>query len=168
MKKKAEENEDIIFDDGESIGSYSNDGVTFKEIVLQHLRQITRFSSVEFRGGYTQQKAVNTGGITNVVETYIPDTLEVYSNAVECFADMLCPYFDTTMTAAGKSCTAEIKKSYDSEFKTKEEKRTAEAKETTERYVHRINKRNANKKLFRALCCFLHRKKYLDVGSIED
>ena len=168
MKKKAEKKEDIIFDDGESIGSYSNDGVTFKEIVLQHLRQITRFSSVEFRGGYTQQKVVNTGGITNVAQTYIPDTREVYSNAVECFADMLCPYFDTTMTAAEKSCTTEIKKSFDSEFKQPKEKRAAEAVETVNRDIHRVNKRNANKKLFRALCCFLYRKKYLDVGTLED
>ena len=168
MKKKAEENEDISFDDGETIGSYSNDGVTFKEIVLQHLRQISRFASVEFRGGYTQEKIINTGAITNKMDIYIPDTREIYSNAIECFADMLCPYFDSKMKDAEKSCTATIKKSFDALFKNSDSKKLSQIIETNKRGIHRVERRQANRKLFRALCCFLHRKKYLDVGSIED
>lgn len=77
------------FEDAESY-SFNNlkDKITFRDIILQHLRRISQFASVEFRGGYWEIKEtpISTGGFSATItnKIYIPDTREVYSNAVEC------------------------------------------------------------------------------------
>lgn len=169
---------DTQFEDAENYSmNFGKDKLQFKDIIFQHLHKISQFASVEFRGGYWEEKAVSVGGgqtITNRI--YVPDTREVYSNAVECFADMLYPHFDKKMKEAEEKAQEDIDKAFKDNSVVVEETRTDETPEEAKRYFKDVQQRRSyrdmkldiNRKLFRELCCFLYRKKYLELGSIED
>lgn len=135
------------FEDAESYNSYfGKERLTFKDIILQHLKRISQLSSVEFRGGYFAKKLIPMpSGVTLTSEEYVPDTREIYRNAVDVLADMLAPYFDKTMRES------------EEKFQ-KEEKSQKDKNELLK----------IKRKLFRELCCFLFRKKYLELGTLED
>jgi hypothetical protein len=142
------------------------------------LKKISQFASVEFRGGYWEERTVYSGSVSNTIRTYIPDTREVYSNAVECLADMLFPYFDKEMLREEEKCKKAIEQAFndnsvlvepDREDETEaEEKVYSNFKHTSNKISYRSETRSINRRLFRALCSFLYRKKYLELGSIED
>lgn len=168
-------NQQAQFEDAESYNlNYMKDKITFRDIILQHLRKITMYSSVEFRGGYWDEKSVITGSVTNVLRTYIPDTREVYSGSVECLADMLFPYFDDEMREAEEKAKKALKEAFNDKSVVVEIEREGETKEertfksVPDKLSFRTIKRSINRNLFRALCSFLFRKKYLELGSIED
>lgn len=166
------------FEDAESFSmNYGKDQLTFRDIILQHLRKIAQFSSVEFRGGYWDYRAIHSNYQTNIVKTYIPDSREVYSNAVEALADLLYPYFDAEMHKEEKVCKDSLHKAF---VRTTDSK-VAEKKDDSDESVtirvfksegnklsYRESRRKIYRKLFRALCSFLYRKKYLELGTIED
>jgi len=168
------------FEDAESFGfNYLKDKISFRDICLQHLKKISQFASVEFRGGYWEEKPDPRPNSNMNINIYIPDTREIYYNAIECFADMLCPYFDKEMKEAEETSINENKKAYDDNTiikeKVREDKNSEEAKkyerefkDQWNRVSYRSERVKINRKLFRALCCFLYRKKYLELGSIED
>ena len=140
------------FEDAENTSfNYMKDKISFRDIILQHLKKISQLSSVEFRGGYWETTPIILQGASTYTKKYVPDSREMYSNAVECFADMLCPYFDKEMKKAEEEAEEELK-----------------GLENSSKEEHSHKKRKINKKLFRALCSFLFRKKYLELGSIED
>ncbi len=142
------------FEDAESYSSnFMKDKVTFRDLILQHLKRISQLASVEFHGGYWNDKMVSVGGGSTMVKIYVPDSREVYSNAVECFADMLFPYFDKEIIEQEEKCVTAIEESKE---------------KSKDRITLSKAKRESNRILFRALCSFLFRKKYLELGSIED
>jgi hypothetical protein len=170
---------DEQFEDADSYNlNYMKDKITFRDIILQHLKKISQFASVEFRGGYWEERTVHSGSVSDTIRTYIPDTREVYSNAVECLADMLYPYFDKEMLQEEEKCNKAIKQAFndnsvlvepDREDETEaEEKAYRKFKHISNKLSYRSEKRIINRRLFRALCSFLYRKKYLELGSIED
>ncbi|MBA7493882.1 hypothetical protein ES702_04447 [subsurface metagenome] len=62
--------------------------ITFREIILQHLKDILKISQSEFsKGGYT---LVKRDGTTE----YIPDARECYIQSIENFSYVLIPFFD--------------------------------------------------------------------------
>lgn len=159
------------FEDGEGF-SYNpdKDRMTFRDIILQHLKKITTLASVEMMGGYWQIKetplVLGNASTTVTSKIYIPDTRECYSNAIEVFSDMLLPYFDKEMKKAEEESSKELEEAYNNT--------------TIEQSGHRIFKKSSdqtefrdqrvliNRQLFRALCCFLYRKKYLELGTLEN
>lgn len=168
------------FEDAESYSlNYMKDKITFRDIILTHLRKISQFASVEFRGGYWEIKPDPKPNSNIDYKIYIPDTREVYSNAVECLADMLAPYFDKEMKQAEEIAIKEDKKAYEDNTIIKQSERNdrtpKEAREDDrsfkdiwKRVDYRTERAKINRKLFRALCKFLYRKKYLELGSIQD
>lgn len=165
-----------VFVDAESYGGESKEDFNFRFIILTHLKRISEFSSVEFRGGYWNIKrtpVVQGGGGTTIInETYVPDSREVYSNAVECFADMLYPHFDEEMRAEEAKIMQVIEEAQKA-YKDKQRK-YSDKNELTQsvldelRVDYRHSRLKANRLLFRALCAFLYRKKYLELGTLED
>jgi hypothetical protein len=169
--------EETQFEDAETYNpNFMKDKITFRDIVLQHLRKISQFASVEFRGGYWEEKEVPLGNMQTLTQrTYIPDTREVYSNAVECLADLIAPYFDAEMRKAEAKAEKDIDRALtdntieveaDREDETPEEAR--HFKTLDDKISFRSERRRILRGLFRALCCFLYRNKYLELGSIED
>jgi len=163
------------FEDGESYSYNKSEGLSFREIILQHLKLISRNYSVELRGGYWEEKPNPIPNSNEVIRIYVPDTREVYSNSVEALADMLLPYFDEEMKKSEAECIKLLKQYYEtctSEKTANTEKEFTKAKRSFKTIEDKMSYRSLRvkvcRKLFRALCCFLHRKRYLEVGSLED
>jgi|TARA_R100000501_G_C2626860_1_gene120650 hypothetical protein len=68
--------------------------LSFKEIVLQHLKKILELSTNEFRGGFYNTIYDSRGGYT---KQYIGDSRKVYVQSVESLSMILIPYFDKKM-----------------------------------------------------------------------
>lgn len=183
--------DDVEFEDADSYSyNYNKDKLTFKDIILQHLKKISQFASCEFLGGYWQERTKLMGGLGVTEKFYIPDTREVYYNSIEAFADMLAPYFDKRMNEAEEKYERGQREVYEEcilIWGKKEKHDLLEQKDDDERqkYVdkmkkhmvfdnekHKLGFRNLKvklaRKLFRELCSFLYRKKYLELGAIED
>lgn len=172
--------DDVKFEDADGYSyNYLKDKVTFRDIILQHLKRITTLASVEFRGGFWNQQPVKIGGAYTTVDTYVPDSREVYSNAVECLGDMLCPYYDEEMLqaegeladeleAAFKDETVVIEPETETEDDNQNKKQRRRFDKISDRVSYRGRRRIISQKLFRELCRFLYRKKYLELGTIED
>ena len=166
------------FEDADSYSfGYDKDRLQFKDIILQHLKKISLLASVEFRGGFWQETPHPNPNMNGYIRTYIPDSRECYSNSVECFADMLFPYFDNEMKKVEEQCTKGLEEAHKKHTTLKEQDpyRDDETKEEERRWKKdnsKVSYRSARIKicrsLFRGLCSFLFRKKYLEVGSIED
>ena len=145
--------EDSFIDGESSFGSSNSELLSFKSILMRHLERITRLSSVEFKGGYSQKRTIPVAGTLMQQDTYIADTRECYINAVENLADLLYPQFDAKMKEDEEKYIAEI-----------EEK--SESIENDDLFKN--EKRKIIRKMFRSLSEFLFREKYLEIGSYED
>lgn len=178
------------FEDAESYSfNYLKDRLSFRDLILLHVKKIAQLACVEFRGGYWEVREIpvvkGNAGYTLKNTVYIPDTRECYSNAVECLADMLAPYFDKEMSEAEKKTEKNLEEAHKSNTvyvePTKSDQNENESEQTEyEQEGYRAFKDNhdkiqyrdvrvqINRRLFRALCCFLYRKKYLELGSLED
>ena len=67
--------------------------LSFREIVLSHLKKILELSTNEFRGGWN--KPILHGN--RVDYEYISDTRKCYTQAVDSLSDVLLPHFDNAM-----------------------------------------------------------------------
>lgn len=170
------EEEQTKFIDAETYTGQGQEKLTFRDIVLSHLKKIGTLASVEFRGGYWDEKAIHTSSVTNIIRTYIPDTREVYSNSIDYLHDLLYPHFDKKMLEASKKAEEEDSIAFEEmtheatrEDETpEEEKKYRKFSNVKERVAYRDMRVKINRKLFRELCCFLERKKYLKSESFED
>jgi hypothetical protein len=168
------------FEDAESYSyNFSKEKLSFKDIVLLHLKKIGDYASVEFRGGFWQPKIINVGQGQKITDHfYVPDSREIYSNAVEYFADILFPYFDQEMKEAFDKAENELNEAFNDHTIEKEQTREEETHNEAKKHrvfggdTFKVSYRNIrveiNRRLFRALCCFLYRKKYLELGTIQD
>lgn len=173
---------ETAFDDGDGFGAFNSTGLSFKEIVMNHLRKISILSCVEFRGGFYEHKEANIPGAPGF-DVYVEDTRAQYINAVNVFSDMLFAHFDTDMIKIYNDLETSRKKTYKDIFETGfyftkqlgAKNKTIEDLEK-ENFVNSNIKRNCwiieklknSRVLFRSLCVFLKRNSYLELGSVED
>jgi hypothetical protein len=173
--------ENVKFIDAESYQGKGEEKLTFRMIVLEHLKKIGTYASVEFRGGYWEDRSfvVAGGGAVNTFRTYVPDTRETYSNSVEYLYDLLYPHFDDEMKKAGDKAKKKIDEAYkdntiivekEREDKTREEEKEYDRvfRNLKNRQSFRFFRREINRELFRDLSCFLHRQKYMEGKSFID
>lgn len=174
--------DEIQFLDADS-RTVGKEKITFREIVLNHLKRILTFASVEFRGGFWEYRSHPDPQRNDPLKTYIHDTREIYSNAIEGLYDVLFPHFDKKMKDEGKELVKELETAYrdntsiveaDREDKTPEEGEEVEKQEkrtfgnVDNRRSYRKQRLNINRKLFRALCCFLKRIDYFKGKSLDE
>jgi len=173
------ENEDQFVDAESYSMNFNKDQLSFKFIVLQHLQRIGQYASVEFRGGFWEEKPHPNIQVNSTIQVYVPDTREVYSNAVEYLADILYPYFDKDMKKSEEEAQKELQKAFENNTivieKDREDKNIQEGKivdrifkKQEDKVFYRSERVKINRKLFRNLCSLLYRKKYLELGKIED
>ena len=124
--------------------------LTFREIVMNHLRKITQLCCVEFRGGFYIEKIHTAGGGSYKETIYIPDTRETYINAVNMLHDLLLPIFDKQMKS--KSKILEMKYQNKSIENTTSQSKGKKAKEKLE----------IKRELFQELSHLLKRLRYLE------
>lgn len=170
------ENKDVVtFEDAESTNiNFNQDKQTFKSIILSHLNNILKYASCEFRGGYWEERPVIVAGGSTTTDIYVEDSREKYSNAVEAFADALYPYFDKKMKDSEAECIKELERQHflytiEVEIEIGDKKYIdRQFKNPNQKHFYRESRVKISRVLFRALCDFLHRKKYLEVGTLED
>ena len=153
--------EEMKFIDSESYQQGPNkENLSFREICMQHLKRIGLLASKEMRGGYWQEKTRSVGGSIVTDNYYVPDSREEYSNAVDYLADVLYPHFDEEMKKLEEKSETDREEIYKTEVEESKEE------PNKSRQVYRNKKVEIKRKLFRALCSFLYRKKYLEIGSL--
>ena len=150
-----------------------NNGIEFREIVLNHVKRILELSSHELKNN---TQVVNHGNYSQT--TIQEDTRYSYIQAIENLAYVLMPYFDSKIKDVYKTCIKKIT-SFDyeilNELKKEYEKVCEDAGEKNigKSFVMEIKIRSA-KKLFYELNLLLKRKAYLkkeiygDEGFIEE
>ena len=89
-------------------GSSGKFGLTFKQIVLEHIRRVTINGSVEWHGGYWDEKGFNP-----TIRTYVHNSRDVFNNSVKMLRALLLGYFDKQT----KDADAEIEKEFDRKYK---------------------------------------------------
>ncbi len=174
-----QENEKVKFIDAESFTGKGDEKITFREIVLSHVKKISQLASVEFRGGYWEHRPNPNPQISTTVDVYVPDSREIYSNAVEYLFDILYPHFDKEMLKSGEMAEEVMEEAYDDNTIIKEEdredKNSKEGEEADRKFgsmnnrmSYRKKRRIINRELFREICCFLKRKDYLQGQIFEE
>ncbi len=83
--------EDIEFKDESEFGEKK---VTFKELVLRHIRKISDICCKEFTEGYWEKKPVQTSGGIMFMEVYHEDMRQAYCNAINFLIDLIYPKSD--------------------------------------------------------------------------
>jgi len=173
-----DKNKMVEFQDADTqVSTYGKDGLTFKAIVLHQLQKIVNLQSREMRGGFWQTKTIPVGnGMVKAEKFYVADAREEYGGAVDALHDLLIPYFDVKLKELDKILKSQLKilkedvidassidetEVLDNEFYTDPKNKLIIAN-------YRFKKLNISRRMFQGLCCFLHRKKYLELGSIED
>lgn len=157
------------FVDAESYVPAGFEGLTFKMIVMLHIQRISVLASKEMRGGYWEDKVVSVKGGQGSMMTrvYIPDTRAVYDNAIKYLADVLCPHFDETMREEEEKILEEINKLFN-QFKLEFDQANDHDVKTYLRDQYNYDRNTKYRKLFRELCNFLYRIKYLELGVAEE
>ena len=149
--------------DPENIQGDPKEKLSFKDIVLQHLKKISIFASVEFKSGYWETHKTDQGN----KKKYVPDTNEIYTNSVECLSDLLFIYFDELMIVAEKTYAKEIIVILE-KFSILDDDGERKFLDEDQKIIYRYKKRETAKKLFRELCSFLRRNGYLGFADFED
>jgi hypothetical protein len=101
--------EDIQFSNmdswrGNSSGKF---GLTFKQIVLMHIQRCVINGSVEWHGGYWDERGYNP-----TIRTYVHNSREVYSNSIRMLRALLLGYFDKEMEKEDKLLSEEYAEKY--------------------------------------------------------
>lgn len=149
---------DVSFVDAEGFTGSNADKLTFRFIVLEHLRKILRLSSVEFCGGYYKDVWNTVGGATKKTTTYIQDTGESYCNAVDALHDILYPHFDKH--------TKDKSKKYDEDLDKAKQKCSKELEFNLEMYKRM--KVEIKRHMFRELNVFLKTNHYMESQSFDE
>lgn len=103
-------NDDITFQNMDSWrgGGSGKYGLTFKQICLQHINRCVVNGSVEWHGGYWQEKV--QANWTDKI--YIQNSREVYCNSIKMLRALLLGYFDKPMKEADKKLQEEFEKKF--------------------------------------------------------
>lgn len=129
---------------------YTEQGFTFKNIVMEHIRKLSGLLSQELRGGYMEQTLTINNGITTTTEKYIPDTRMQVINAIIYLDILLLPHFDIEMQ----------------EKEAKIENQIIGLTSKGEEYKEKLLSIRLGQ--FRELSKFLHRKNYFDTLRGEE
>lgn len=148
--------------DADAYQGGGNDELTIQLIVMQHIQRITRLASTEFHGGFWYDIGVQPNGGA-APKRYMPAANEAYSNAIDCLADLLSPFYDEEMRAAEEQSTQEQKELFD---ELKAAKREAGDPLKKDKWYDR--KVYIKRRLFRELVQFVKRNGLLEGASYEE
>lgn len=100
--------QDITFPDMDSWkGGGNKYGLTFKQIIIQHINRCVMNGSEEWRGGYWEEKVASHG---NIIRKYNPDTREQYNNSIKMLRAILLGYYDDDMKNIDADLMVRLKK----------------------------------------------------------
>lgn len=91
--------------------------LTFKQIILMHINRCVVNGSVEFHGGYWQER--NAGQYV-IEKTYIQNSREVYCNSIKILRALLLGYFDKSIVEKDEKINGDLKKAFEDYEKAKD------------------------------------------------
>jgi len=155
-------NEDIQFSNmdswrGSSSGKF---GLTFKQIILMHINRCVQNGSVEWHGGYWQEKQASN---YTSERYYIQNSREVYCNSVKMLRALLLGYFDKMMKEADDNLQKEFEKIYDTYLKNAKEEKNKYSK--SEYYENKVD---WHIKLFEQLIMLSKRLNFFEEENSEE
>lgn len=151
------------FVDADNYSPASNEKVSFRSIIMRHLQRIIELGSKEMRGGFWETRPSPVSNIP--LRTYVPDSRAAYINAIKNLSHMLFAHFDEQMAKDEREILESVAKKRKALNEAAEEnKYKSEAKDA---YYPKLVLEDYEK-LYRSLCTFLKRKKYLELGQVED
>ena len=149
--------------------NFSSKASSFKEIIMEHIRRITRLSSCELRGGYYTTFVTKNG---EEKEHYVEDTRETLENSIYCLAQLTMPRFTKAMAKYFSQFEEEcnvLKNNFLEKTKMDETEVMGEAyyddKEKILLFEYKIKKMNLYKHLFTELVILLAAKNYLEASE---
>lgn len=148
---------EVQFIDAENFTGGKDQDISFRFIVLEHLRRIMRLGSEEWHGGVYKEFAHPSGVVNRV---YVPATHESYSNAVRGLADLLFPLLDDEAKQADDKAIKEEKELMRKHFN--------EKANPLPKGSYQLSRVLLYRELFRALSAFLSRKGYLESSVYEE
>lgn len=116
-------------------GSSGKFGLTFKQIILQHINRCVINGSVEWHGGYWEDKLQVVGQGTIVEKRYVQNSRDIYSNSVKMLRALLLGYFDEEMRKTNK----ELNEEYSKQFNEYSEKGKRDKEIKNEWYDYKVN-----------------------------
>lgn len=90
-------------------GSSGKSALTFKGIIIEHIRRCVINGSTEFRGGYNKEVGNNP-----VTVVYVPDTRDTYNNSVKMLRCLLLGYFDKQIKEEDEKLRLEFEETFKS------------------------------------------------------
>lgn len=85
-------------------GQGYSQGISFKQIILQHVNRCVQNGSVEWHGGQWEQKIVNG----QIMRKYIPDSRQCFNNSVRMLRAILIGHFDKVIETEDSSIFGSI------------------------------------------------------------
>ena len=85
-----DDNDDDEFIDPNDYQGGKEQGVSFNQIILQHIRRCVEAGSKPLTGSYTKEVQTKNG----LKEVFVDDQREVYINCIKSFYDLMIPYAD--------------------------------------------------------------------------
>src|SRR3989304_8708778 len=155
-------NEDVTFQNmdswrGSSSGKF---GLTFKQICLMHINRCVINGSVEWHGGYWQEKQASN---YTAERYYVQNSREVYCNSVKMLRALLLGYFDKQMKEADKSLQEEFEQIYQTYVNEYKEEKNKYAK--AEYYENKVD---WHIKLFEQLIMLSKRLNFFEEEASEE
>ena len=83
--------------------------IDYSQVLMNQIDKVRLSGSVEFRGGYWENREKMIGGSLVTEKIYIPDTRQVFIGAVDQLYDLLIPFLDKKFNEANKSIDKKIK-----------------------------------------------------------
>lgn len=68
--------------------------IDYAQVLMNQLDKVRLSGSVEFRGGYWENREKMVGGSLINERVYVPDTRQVFIGAVDMLYDLLVPFLD--------------------------------------------------------------------------
>ena len=137
--------------------SGNKDRKSHKDIIIDYMGKILDLGLKEFRGGY--EKLVIHPSHTE--KLYVEDGRKVFIQAVQIYADCLCPFFDKIMITKEEDINSKLKKLKEKYL----EKNNVSSRDEKKFYDDKLD---LMKTMFRELCKLLHRIDYLKTQAYAE
>lgn len=95
--------------------------IDYSQELMNQIDKVRLSGSVEFRGGYWENREKMIGGSLITEKIYIPDTRQVYIGSVDQLYDLLIPFLDKKFIEANKEIEKKIKDLNEEKEKKKED-----------------------------------------------
>ena len=153
----------IEFIDAET--DYKAETTTYRDIIMRHVERIAKLSVME---QMNISKRISYDRAGHRTEEYSRDERDLFITAVEGLECLVIPYFDDEAHEARKAHKTRNKKIWEEISVVDENDKGSRRLRNGERFMYLRRLFKSSQMYFADICLFLKRKRFLDVGSVEE